>query len=147
MMTTSNRRYLLDTNVLVYAVDSESRHFDAAKHLWERYRADKIEPVVAHQNLLEFIATLMRDYDVSAREAADDAQAFAGHCEVIFPLPSTFHRFAELIHSVEKERYPFDVYLAATMIDNEVQRIITANVGDFGGLGLAEVADLRKMSS
>jgi hypothetical protein len=37
---------------------------------------------------------------------------------------------------------PFDIFLAATMLSNGVERIITANSEDFQNLGLREILNL-----
>ncbi len=141
MKIISGEKYLIDTNVLVYAVDAGSPFFSKAKSLIELCRKNGGRLAVAHQNLLEFTAVMDRVYRLPRKDILADARSFSVHFEVIYPGPKTFQTFLGLM-SGEAQLYPFDVYLAATMLDNGISRIITANAGDFRGLGLEEVVDM-----
>lgn len=138
----SQTRYLVDTNILVYSVNQKSPHYSRARKLLEDGLEQGISFVVAHQNLIEFIAVLTRAYAVKLKNALLDAESFAARFEVIVPLPATFERYARLVQKAKQTLYPFDLYLAATMLDNGVERIITANPKDFHDIGLKEVMAL-----
>lgn len=139
MALISGARYLLDTNVLVYSVNREAAEYARAKELIDEGLQNGGVFVVAHQNLLEFIAILTRAHGVAPAQALSDAQAFASVFEIISPLPTTFQTFTQLMHKAKRRSYPFDVYLVATMLDNNVRRIVTGNVKDFQPFGLDEV--------
>jgi predicted nucleic acid-binding protein len=139
MKLTSGTRYLVDTNILVYSVNRESSHYPSARKLLEDGFERGALFVVAHQNLIEFIAVLTRGYSIKLKEALSDAGSFTSRFEVIAPLPTTFERYTQLAQKVKETLYPFDLYLAATMLDNDVERIITANAKDFQGVGLKEI--------
>lgn len=141
MSLTSGTRYLVDTNILLYSVNRASPFYTQAKETLETGLREGVSFVVAHQNLVEFIAVLERAYKIEQKQAAEDAQAFASHFEVIFPLPTTFDIFLKLIGK-NKTTYPFDLYLIATMLDNQVTRVITENTRDFQDLGLEEVLQI-----
>ena len=142
MELTSQTRYLIDTNILVYSVNQQSPHYSKARKLLEDGLKQGVSFVVAHQNLIEFVAVLTRGYSVKLKDALLDAESFAARFEVIAPLPATFARYARLAQKAKQTLYPFDLYLAATMLDNDVERIITANSKDFQGIGLKEVVAL-----
>lgn len=139
MKLTSGARYLIDTNILVYSVNQGSPHYSSARKLLEEGFAQDVSFVVAHQSLIEFIAVLTRGYSIKLKDALSDAESFALRFEVIAPLPTTFERYMQLAHKAKETLYPFELYLAATMLDNDVERIITANAKDFQGVGLQEV--------
>lgn len=139
MKLTSGLRYLVDTNILVYSVNQESPHYLSARKLLEEGFEQGASLVVAHQNLIEFVAVLTRGYSVRLKDALSDAESFASRFEVIAPLPTTFERYLQLAHKAKETLYPFDLYLAATMMDNDLERIITANAKDFRGIGFREV--------
>jgi predicted nucleic acid-binding protein len=122
----------------VYGVNRESLLHEQSKELLETGLRQGISFVIAHQNMVEFIAVLTRGYGIGRKQVMEDANAFASRFEVIFPLPTTLDTFFELMEK-NKTTYPFDLYLAATMLDNQVTRIITENAKDFQGLGLEEV--------
>lgn len=142
MKLISEARYLVDTNILVYSVNQKSQKYHRARKLLEEGFEQGVPFVTAHQNLLEFIAVLTKGYAVKLEDALSDVKAFASRFEVIAPLPFTFERYLNLAQKVGRKLYPFDLYLTATMLDNGVERIITANPDDFRGVGLKEVITL-----
>ena len=142
MQLTSGTKYLVDTNILVYSVNQRSPQYANSRRLLENGFSDGVLFVVAHQNLLEFIAVLTRGYSVKLKDALSDAASFASRFEVITPLPGTFEKYLQLTQKVKETLYPFDLYLAATMQDNDVECIITANPKDFKGIELKEVIAL-----
>lgn len=142
MNLTSGEKYLVDTNVLVYSVDQSSSFYKKAREILERGLRGEFTLVIAHQNLIEFVAVLTRGYGVKIKNALDDAAAFVSHFEVIFPLPTTIDVFFQLAR-VHKRIYAFDLYLAATMLDNKIMRIITGNAKDFAGLSFKEVIEIQ----
>ena len=137
MNLTSEARYLVDTNILVYSVDRHSPFHRRSREILETGLEQDVSFAIAHQNIVEFAAVLTRRYGVKMEQAVGDAQVFASRFEVIFPLPTTLETFFQLVK--EKTTYPFDLYLAATMLDNQITRMITGNAKDFSGLGLEEV--------
>lgn len=56
-----------------------------------------------------------------------------------------YHLYLQLLETNPKS-YPFDLYLAATALDNWVFRIITANVKNFVNLGFKEVINLKNIT-
>lgn len=142
MKLISGVRYLVDTNILVYSVNKGSPHYSSARKLLEEGFKQGVSLVVAHQNLIEFVAVLTRGYSIKLKDALSDAESFASRFEVIAPLPATFERYQQLAQKAKATLYPFDLYLAATMLDNDMERIITADAKDFQGIGLKEVVAL-----
>ena len=142
MNLTSGAKYLLDTNILVYSVDRQSPFYVRSKEILENGLRQGISFAIAHQNLIEFVAVLTRGYGVERKQALGDAQVFAARFDVIFPFPTTIETFFQLADK-QKATYPFDLYLAATMIDNQITRIITGNAKDFRGVGFEEVIGIE----
>jgi len=137
MRITYNAKYLVDTNILLYTLDKKSPfHKESVKIMNNKRRA---ELVVAQQNLLELVAVLRRGFKVPLKQAIADAQIFANNLKLIFPRPQTWLTFTGLAEKVRPTIYPFDIFLAATMLDNGIDKIITANKKDFVGLGLSQV--------
>lgn len=141
MTLTSREKYLIDTNVLLYALDRKSPLHSKAKALLEEGLHEDGRLVVAHQNILECIGVLTRGYRVPHDIALREVLAFTSAFEQITPFPGTIDTFLSLMRRT-KAVYVFDIYLAATMLDNDVERIITANPKDFQGVGLKEVVAL-----
>jgi predicted nucleic acid-binding protein len=141
MTLTSKEKYLIDTNILLYALDRKSPLHPKAKALLELGLHEGTRLVVAHQNILECIGVLTRGYKVPRGIALREVIAFTSAFEQIAPFPGTIDTFLSLMRRA-KAVYVFDMYLAATMLDNNVERIITANTKDFQGTGLKEVVAL-----
>ena len=139
MKLTSGERYLVDTNVLVYSVNKGSPFYVSSRQIIEEALLEGARLAVAHQNLIEFIAVLTRGYKIAEREALKDAGIFASQFDLIYPLYTTLQTYMSLARKLVYKAYPFDLYLVATMKDNGVDRIITANAKDFGGTGLKEI--------
>ena len=56
------KKYLLDTNVLIYSVDKASPFYAKAKKIIEIGIKQNVSFVITHQNLLEYTAVLRRVY-------------------------------------------------------------------------------------
>lgn len=142
MKLISGERYLVDTNVLAYSIDKESRFYLWSRRTIEEGFQQGVRFVVAQQNLIELIAVLTRGYGISLKEAFKDVQAFASRFELICPLATTFETYLGLANKARKA-YPFDAYLVATMKDSGVERLITGNSKDFQGVGLREIIGIK----
>lgn len=142
MNLTFGEKYLVDTNILIYSVDYSSPFNKEAKKILEAGVKGEVSLFIAHQNLVEFIAVLTRGYGIGVKQATKDAEAFASHFDIIFPLPGTIDVFFKMANTYKKI-YPFDLYLAATTLDNGIERIVTGNKKDFSNLNFKEIASIE----
>lgn len=138
MMTTLSGKWVFDTNCLIYFLDDVSPLHGEAKAIFQLLASDKrakdkklFQGVVAQQNILEAEHVLIKQYGRSLKEAANILSFVIDgfHFAVITPLSSTYHRYHTLVQGKTRDLY--DLYLAATMLDNDVTNIITANEKDF----------------
>jgi len=138
MTSISNKNFLVDTNILVYSLDRKSPHFPGVVKFFQWAQDNHINLAVAHQNILELIHTLQIDYGLSHKLALQKAKAFiaAPPFQTISPLPATLSKYFTLV--TKKNKNEFDLYLAATALDNQVNQIITHNPKDF-----AQIKDLK----
>ncbi|MDO8445284.1 MAG: type II toxin-antitoxin system VapC family toxin [Deltaproteobacteria bacterium] len=129
---------LLDTNILVYANNEDSPFHIPCKALVEKAINSQIRAAIAIQNLIELYAVITDKRRVEhplsplkAKELIDfykDQEAIQG----ITPTSQTFNTVTELIAKHKpKAQSIFDYLLAATMIDNGVYEIYTANSDHF----------------
>ena len=135
MMTS---KILFDTNVLVYnQVKESSFHFQAALY-HQKLMEGKIQAVVAAQNLLEFAVVMVNPKKIvkplsESRVAKEMKKYQQCQFEMIYPNAETLFLLGNLIRKTKlanPKRF-FDLFLAATMLANKVETILTANVGDF----------------
>jgi predicted nucleic acid-binding protein len=159
-MTTS---WLIDSNVLVYAFfhrAKEVRKDDLEIHLRLTSRqlmllaSRKVfAGAVAQQNLLEFLAIVTSPKRVAApvslREALHACQAYLSFCSLVTPIATTYLAFEALTRErvVVRERL-FDLYLAATAVDNHYCQICTWNTKHFHHLpGLTAATPVEVLKS
>lgn len=142
------RSCLLDTNVLAYALDEDSRYFAQASDLVASCVAGRVLGYVAHQNLLELFHALTAYYRVPAPQALADVFALAHQpgLSVICPSSGVLSEFLRLARMRMGASFDaFDLYLAATMKLNGLSRLVTANVRDFARIPDLEVIDLATL--
>jgi predicted nucleic acid-binding protein len=92
----------------------------------------KLSSCVAQQNLLEFIAIVTSPkrvaFPVALAEALRACEAYLSFCSLLAPKPSTYLTFETLAKKSRGARKRiFDVYLAATALDNELSHVCTWN--------------------
>jgi hypothetical protein len=128
---------IIDTNVLVYALDADAPQHAAARALLETARADTTAPLfVTSQILCEFYSIVTNPRRVpKPRSAAEAIAAISDLLAFLQVLPVPAHAVDGLLDLLR--RHPvtagdvFDLQIVATMQANGVQRIYTFNADDF----------------
>jgi toxin-antitoxin system PIN domain toxin len=130
---------LLDTNVLVYAVDSEARLHAACREVVSRAMSGRLGAVVVPQVLMEFFAVVTSARRVQSPLSAADATAqvtdWRQSIRVRYPTQRCLEEWAvmtEQLRPVGLEVH--DVFLAAQMLAHGIREICTVNAGDFAGI-------------
>mgnify|MGYP001610879666 CR=1 FL=1 len=123
---------LIDTNILIYAINIDSSKHKIAKNFLEKNKTD-LE--IAHQNILEALRVLTHpkfSKIMDAQEVADAVLSITSVCKLINPTFQTIYIALELIEKYHfKSDQVFDAYLAATALSNNIEIIATDNVKDF----------------
>jgi predicted nucleic acid-binding protein len=119
---------LVDTNVLVYAGDNLSMHYEASRKL--RDSADGANLCVAPQVILEYVATVTNPKRVakasSIGDAWADAELFLSAFRLIAPGPDHLSRVTSLAKSLGIGRaLVYDLALAVTMLDAGISTVYT----------------------
>jgi uncharacterized protein len=127
---------VVDTNVLVYALDADAPQHAASRSLLETAQTERATLFVTSQILCEFYAIVTDRRRVpKPRTAADALTAISGLLGFlqVLPVPArTVDRLLDLLR-----RHPvtggdvFDLQIIATMQSNDVDRVYTFNAGDF----------------
>jgi uncharacterized protein len=127
---------VVDTNVLVYALDADAPQHAAARALLEAAREASTTLYVTSQILCEFYSIVTNPRRVSkpcsAAQALSAVSALLAFL-LVLPVPShTVEGWLDLLR-----RHPvtggdvFDLHIVATKQTNSVQRIYTFNTSDF----------------
>lgn len=123
---------LIDTNILIYAINADSpKHKKAQEFLKENI--PNLE--IAHQNILETIRVLTHkkfSNPMKLKDALDAILIISESSRIVTPDRSSFYLAIELIkrHKLSGNRI-FDAYLAATALGNDIDTIATDNTKDF----------------
>lgn len=137
MPNTSSTKCLIDTNILVYSLDNKSPfHKVSAQILKECIEGTRFG-VIAQQNIVECTNVLFRESEKKREEILSDLQIVVSsfNLQIVYPFQTTLLTFLNLIRRLKQRKKEFfDVFLAATMLDNGIKNIITANEKDFAGI-------------
>lgn len=127
---------IVDTNVLIYALDTAAPQHAAALALLNAARADATTLFVTPQILCEFYSVVTNSRRVARpRDAAETMTVLSDLLAFLHVLPipaSTIDRLLDLLR-----RRPvtgsdvFDLHIVAAMQANGISRIYTFNVADF----------------
>ena len=130
--------YLLDTNVLVYAVDQMSPYHKAASSLANKGFNGDIQACVSPQILSEFFATVTNPKVVSAtteqKEVVSEMRKYFVSSRIlkIYPTSATLKIMLDLLDKYAVSRQDvYDLQLVATMLSNNITTICTYDVNGF----------------
>jgi predicted nucleic acid-binding protein len=127
-----NPTILIDSNVLIYAINSSSpKHLLAQSYL----QANVGQMTIAHQNIFETLRVLTHKKfpnPMPPIEAINAIMSIVKGCLVIEPQTDTYQISLALIqkHNLKGDKV-FDAYLAATAMSVGITSIVTDNVKDF----------------
>ncbi len=130
----NNKTILVDSNILIYAINSSSPKHRAAQEFLQTH-ANHI--VIAHQNIFESLRVLTHQKfpnPMLSGNAIDAINAIAEHCHVIAADQGAHHIATAIIqkHNLIGDKV-FDAYLAATALSVGINTIATDNTKDFSG--------------
>ena len=137
-MTISNPLALIDANILVYADQAEDEHHAASQEIRDRGQRGGLSLCVSPQVLNEYFAIITNPRRVThplqptAAMAEVEKYVRSRHIRKIYPGPGVHDRIRVLFqqHSVAGPGF-FDLYLAATMLENGINQLYTFNIQDF----------------
>lgn len=130
MASPADERAVLDTNVLVYAMNAATEQHAACRRLHDRAVAGEIAACVTTQVLFEYFSVVTYAGQVTRMLSPTDALADVEALQVAFEILPVPADLADRVIALLREtgfsgRHVFDVQLAATMLAAGVQRIYT----------------------
>lgn len=140
MPNISETKFALDTNILVYLLDKNSTFHSRCLKKIKKIKDDGNQLVITQQNLVELIQTLTDWYKIKLPQAIKQAERItATDLLIISPLPYTWKSYLELCRNGKKSKDHFDLFLAVTLIDNGIPKILTNDKLGFAGISGLEV--------
>ena len=129
---------LLDTNVFVYAMYRKSTLHAAAAQLVDRALRERGRYCIAPQNLIEFVAVVTRSRFVDPPLTPIEAGRVASLLYHSRRLTKIYPRRGTVVRAIEEGAARgltgpawYDLFLAMTMRDAGVFRVVTENIEDF----------------
>lgn len=132
--------YALDTNILVYAHNTESPLHSLAKafvnHVMnERDAEGKLSVCIPTQVLIEFLNVITWHRLEAPLSLSDATQIVQDYLDtgvtILYPQPTQLDTLLSLLKGVTTRKKIFDIALAATLKDNAVVNLYTVNTKDF----------------
>ena len=137
---------LLDSNILIYATQSEAPQHETAKWIRDRAVIGHISACISPQVLTEFYAVVTNARRVTTplttEEAVSQIRLYleANTLTFIFSRLETVERMLTLLEGRPVSGQDIhDLHLAATMLDNDVKKVYTYNADDFNPFSDIEV--------
>ena len=133
MMNTLSGKWVFDSNIFIYFLDQSSPFFKLSKALFAEIISGKVKAYCGQQNIIEVERILIQRYKRTVSETISklDLLITEFSFQVITPFPYTLKKFHSILPTITKGADVFDYYLAATMLDHGINRIMTVNTKDF----------------
>lgn len=135
----SHPEILLDTNVLIYAIDTQSQFYERSRDF---VFGREGEPAITSISLSEAYSVLTRKqgYGLPTTQADEIIQWYRARIPVLYPNKSS----SDWLHYLVKNYSPrghhiFDMEIAALGLANGIQTIATKNEKDFRVIREVEV--------
>lgn len=147
MRSTYRGNWAFDTNLLVYALDAKSPYFKKTYEIFSLIKQGSIKPLISTQNVAETVNVFKNFYQLPVGEVVQalDELISSFNFKIITPLPTTIPLFFNLLKKNKLKKAVYDLFLVATLIDNNQFQLFTANEGDFRNISkLIVVNPLRR---
>ncbi len=130
-MKLSNTSCLLDTNILVAALDKNNKNHTKAIIFLTGSDKANLKFILSSQNILELSAVLISALKISRKLSIDALDKFINDplVKIIYPSPAALEKFISLL-SENTNVYIVDLFLIATALANNVNTVVT-NDRDF----------------
>lgn len=131
--------FAIDTNLLVYAHNEDSDFNDKASEFLEKVLNERddngnLSVCLPSQVLTEFVKINRKSLKkpLSLLQAIDIVNDYQkADIRIVYQRETQIETFLELLRSFTTRKKVFDVALAATLKDNGITGLYTANVDDF----------------
>lgn len=135
----------LDTNIIIYAIHFESSHNKAAQSLLKRLATQNTLFALASQTVPESINVLCKYLNLPTGRALGAINRVIEdfQIKIAYPNAQTLSVFSALMKDAGSSTKTFDMFLAATLLSNDIHTLYTFNKKDFQhirGLTLPDIS-------
>ncbi len=130
-------KLLIDTNILVYAIDKDSKYNSRAIEL---LNDPKYDLYTTSKNLSEFFVVLTKGKEVivTINQSIEILENLLQNFIILYPSEKTYLKFRELLLRYNpKGLLIHDFEIACIALENEIDQVATINTKDF--INIAEI--------
>ncbi len=136
-MTNNNEKVLIDTNILIYSLDKNSKYYAFANDIINSYSGSAY---ITSKNISEFIAVLSKNKNIDYKYIKKKVKDLTFNFEILFPGTNSFKIFNDLIEKYEpKGNLIYDIEVVSVMLASNIKSIATVNVKDFENIKEVEI--------
>lgn len=136
----------IDTGILLHAAIRSLPHHIHAFPILERARATEFIGCISEQVLFEFYSVATR-LGIPSKKVLDELDTYRQVFAMIHPKPDTYHQCLTTARKLKtvKAAQIYDLFLAQTAIDNNIETLLTFNVKHFLRFKLPlKISDAKK---
>jgi len=134
-----NRKILLDSNILVYALEQSNPYHQKAEALILNAGFDFF---VTTKNISEYFAVCSK-LDVPSDKSWSFYESLCLNAEILFPTQTSLGIFETLLKKYQpRGNRVYDIEIVSIALANGISEICTVNVKDFSGVTEITVAPL-----
>lgn len=122
---------LLDTNILLYAIDEESKYFKSVQRL---LNTDTINFFTTSKNISEFLSVITRipNSSISVEKALFILNDFQNSLRILYPTEESNVIFIDLLKKYTPHGLKIHDYeIVSIALSNKIKNIATINKKDF----------------
>lgn len=122
---------LLDTNILLYAIDEESKYFKSVQRL---LNTDTFNFSTTSKNISEFLAVITRipNSSISVEKALNILNDFQNSFRILYPTEESNVIFIDLLKKYTPHGLKIHDYeIISIALSNKIKNIATINKKDF----------------
>lgn len=124
-------RILVDTNVLVYSIDEDSKFNSRAIKLLTNPNYDLY---TTSKNLSEFLVVLTKGIEVhlTIKETVDLLEGLMANLTILYPSKNSYQQFKKLILKYKPRGLKIhDFEIVSIGLENGIKQVATINIKDF----------------
>jgi len=135
---------IIDTNVLIYALDASSGFHQSAVNI---LRDSNYQLFIPSKVITEYFAVCSK-LDIPTLDTIQFFRELSQNASILFPNPSSLSTFETLIQKYEpRGNRVFDLEIASVGIANQVLTIATANISDFQAINELNILEVEKTAN
>lgn len=127
-------KVLFDTNLLLYAIDEDSKYFNSVQEL---LNDSTLNLYTTSKNISEFLSVVTRipNTSISLKEALLVIEEFQSIFKILYPTEKSYSIFIDLLKKYEPIGLKIHDYeIASIALSNRIKNIATFNKKDFFGI-------------